>query len=321
MSHNQMVTVVIPVYNAGEYLRPALESVINQTYRNLEIIIVDDGSTDGCMDTVQDLAVNDTRVVLLQQQNGGKAVALNHALDIMRGEFWAIQDADDISYPQRIERQLHVLQKRPELAAVYVGHDLFLNEVQFAPTFGELSVEECKKLNEQFEMPAHDATGMYRGSMVKEMRFDPELRIGQGIDYVLRVGERHPICLMGECLYTYRINYQSTIRKDPQKNIERVNLVIEKACRRRNMNFDQYKIKPKREYKKTHRAKDNHIISHCMESEINLKRAGMIVESLKVGFRIAALHPMDAYYYKPLVYAILPQVLIRGYRALKVLIK
>ncbi len=317
MNHNPLVTVIIPVYNASEYLRPAVESIINQTYENLEIIIVDDGSSDGCMDSIFDLITKDARIVTLQQQNSGKSVALNRAMDVMHGEFWGIQDADDISYPERIEKQLAVLLDKKELAAVYVGHDLLVKGRQFAPTFRQKETEECKESIVAFKMPAHDPTGLYRVSMVRELRFDSELRIGQGFDYVLRVGEKFPVLLAGECLYTYRINYLSTIRKNPPQNIEWVSLVIQKACKRRGVDFKEYRFNPGGEYKKKKRSQDNHIISQSMESVIDLKGASRIWEALKVGFICSTLNPFDWYYYKPMVYGMLPLKLISLYRSCK----
>ena len=80
---SELVTVVICVYNAGDFLRPAVESVLNQTYTHLEVLIVDDGSTDGCLSTIQDL--HDPRIRILRQENRGKPSAMNYALSEMKG--------------------------------------------------------------------------------------------------------------------------------------------------------------------------------------------------------------------------------------------
>ncbi len=317
MTNDYLITVIIPVYNADIYIRPALASIIQQTYQKLEIIIVDDGSTDNCMDYVRDLIENDYRTKVIKQKNSGKSVAINNALDMASGDFWLIQDADDISYPDRIARQLNTLINSPELAAVYVGHDIILNEKQFAPKYEKLSSEQCDTLIQNFKMPAHDATGMYRVSMVNNMRFDPELRIGQGVDFVLRTGEKYPIALLGECLYTYRINYNSTIRKDPINNIEKINLVIQKACKRRGLNYTNHKLVSGTGYKSKIRAANNHLISHCMDSVICLKRNGKITEAIRVGLTCVRLNFIDYYNYKPLLYSLMPLYMIQIYKKLK----
>ena len=109
-----LVTVIICVYNAGEFFRPSLASILKQTYTKLDIIVIDDGSTDGCIESASDLLA-DSRVRLFRQANATKPVALNRALDEFRGEFYAIHDADDISYPTRIEKQLARLLRQPGL--------------------------------------------------------------------------------------------------------------------------------------------------------------------------------------------------------------
>ena len=120
-SGSPLVSIVTCVYNAGEYLRPSVLSIVNQTYRNLDIIIVDDGSTDDSLDTITDL-LDDSRIRVFRQANAGRSVALNRALDLVQGEFYAIQDQDDISDPTRIQKQLEAMLSRPELAAVFCGY-------------------------------------------------------------------------------------------------------------------------------------------------------------------------------------------------------
>src|SRR5262245_49494514 len=125
-SHSSpLVSVVMPVYNAGAYLRLAVESVLSQTHSNWELLIVDDGSTDGCMSTVED--IRDERIRRLRQVNSGKPTALNRALDVAQGEFYALLDADDISYPRRLERQVACLSSHSDVAGVFCGHDVIID--------------------------------------------------------------------------------------------------------------------------------------------------------------------------------------------------
>jgi glycosyltransferase involved in cell wall biosynthesis len=315
LNNQPLVSVLIPVYNAGTYLRSAVESILGQTYKNIEVLIIDDGSTDRCMESIECLV--DGRLRLLRQKNSGKSAALNLALDHIRGEYFAIQDADDLSYPQRVERQLDCLQKNPNLAAVFVGHDLLLGRERFAPTFNHRSTTTCKEDIKRFAIPAHDATGMYRVSMVAQMRFDKELRIGQGVDYVLRVGEQFSIMLLGECLYTYRINYCSTIRRDPRKTMESIILVVRKACDRRGIAYLPDKFLAHNSPVFLHREKDTHIVPHCMEGVLDLRRIGRRWESLKTAITCLKLNPLDPYYYKPLCYFFVSFKLIDCYRRWK----
>ena len=100
-----LVSVIIPVYNVVNYLREAVDSIINQTYNNLEIILVDDGSIDGSA-TVCDQYLYDSRVTVVHQENKGLSGARNTGLDIMTGEYVAFLDSDDAFYPEMIQTMI-----------------------------------------------------------------------------------------------------------------------------------------------------------------------------------------------------------------------
>ncbi len=103
-----LVSVIVPVYNVLPYLREALDSVINQTYRNLEILIVDDGSTDGSGE-ICDEYLSDSRVIVIHQENKGLSGARNTALDQMTGEYVAFLDSDDAFMPVMIEKMVEAI--------------------------------------------------------------------------------------------------------------------------------------------------------------------------------------------------------------------
>lgn len=308
--------MLIPVYNAGDYLRLSMQSIISQTYSNLEILIIDDGSTDGCMDTIANL--KDSRIRIINQKNSGKAVALNRALEELSGKFYAIQDADDISYPHRIERQVECMLENPKLAAVFSGHDIILGCQRIAPTFSGKSTNECRHGIEQFRMPAHDATPMFRVSLVRTFCYEPTLKIGQGFDYILRVGEHHPMLVLGECLYAYRVHFDSIIRKNVLQRKQMIRNVLERACERRGLNPSDYLPADSEQISRfRHREMETHIVPHFMESVLDLRRADRNTEALKTAFACLRLHPCDPYYYKPLAYFLAPLALIKYYRSIK----
>jgi glycosyltransferase involved in cell wall biosynthesis len=303
MSADPLVSVLISVYNAGEYLRPAVQSILYQTYRHLEILIIDDGSTDGCMDAIGDL--NDPRIRRFSQDNQGKSVALNRALDEMRGEFYAIQDADDLSHPTRIERQLRCMQENPDVAAVFCGHELILNGRHVAPRFRAKDREPCRRDIEQMRMPAHDPTAMYRVSLVREVRYEPGLRVGQGYDYILRVGERHLMLVLGECLYSYRAHEGSATRASIERRRAAVREVVERACARRGI--DVPAVNPDGAGRNAER--DNNLVAHFIESALDLRDAGRPVGAVATAVECALLHPLDPHYHKAWVLAVAPTIL------------
>jgi glycosyltransferase involved in cell wall biosynthesis len=309
-----LVSVLISVYNAGEYLRPSVKSIIEQTYSNLEIIIIDDGSTDNCMDSIADF--KDSRISVINQENAGKAIALNRAMDKLKGEFYIIQDADDISYPHRIERLVECMLEHPELAAVFTGYDLILNGYRIAPRIAAKSIEQCHRDIEEMQMPAHDPTSMFRMSMVRDIRYAPDLRVGQGIDYIFRVGECHPMMVLGECLYSYRVHLDSTTRYDVIRRKRMVQEVYRRAFERRGL---QYAKNLDYERKLTGRLlcreQESGIIPHFMESVLDLRLSGQFSQAMNTAFACLRLHPFDPYYYKPLIYLVVPMAVIQCYRS------
>ncbi|SOD12667.1 Glycosyltransferase involved in cell wall bisynthesis [Fibrobacter sp. UWB16] len=90
-----LVSIIVPIYKVEPYLRRCLDSIVNQTYANLEIILVDDGSPDGCPQICDEYAAKDKRIVVIHKQNGGLSDARNVGLDICKGEFISFVDSDD----------------------------------------------------------------------------------------------------------------------------------------------------------------------------------------------------------------------------------
>ncbi len=115
-----LVTVIIPVYNGAEFIGETIDSALMQTYRNLEVIVVDDGSTDRTPEILRQYARKDQRVRVIMQANGGVSKARNTALAAARGEFIAPLDADDLWLPAKIARQVkRMLAAGEETGAVY----------------------------------------------------------------------------------------------------------------------------------------------------------------------------------------------------------
>ena len=106
-----LVSVIVPAYNTATFISKTLDSVLSQTYRNLEVLVVDDGSQDETPEIVKLIAQTDRRVTLLRQSNAGVAAARNLAIQKSSGEYIAPIDADDIWYPQKIEKQVQCMLK------------------------------------------------------------------------------------------------------------------------------------------------------------------------------------------------------------------
>ena len=117
MNNSKKISVLMPVYNTKEeFLRTAIESILNQTYSNFEFIIINDGSTNNAEDVI--LSYKDERIVYLKQENKGIVSALNNGWDKASGEYIARMDSDDISLSERFEKQIEFLENNSEYSLV-----------------------------------------------------------------------------------------------------------------------------------------------------------------------------------------------------------
>lgn len=117
------ISVIVPVYNGARHLRETLNSILNQTWREFELVAVDDGSKDNSAEIIRSL--NDPRIRLVQQENRGLCAALNRAIEESRGTFIARTDQDDISFPHRLQRQLEIMGAHPDAAGLYAYYTKF----------------------------------------------------------------------------------------------------------------------------------------------------------------------------------------------------
>ena len=140
------VTVVLPVWNAGDYLAAAVESIRAQTLADWELLAIDDGSTDGSRQTLEDFARRDSRIVVTSRPNRGLAATLQEGIDRARSETVALMNADDISHPDRLARQLAFLERHPTVAALGTQTRLLVDDrATTTESRLPLSPEACRR--------------------------------------------------------------------------------------------------------------------------------------------------------------------------------
>lgn len=132
------VSVIIPTYQRSQALRATVESVLSQSYGDWELILVDDGSRDDTPEVCRELAQRDARVRFVAQANGGGAAARGHGLSLARGEYVAYLDHDDLWLPHKVERQVELLDRSPELGWCYGRFELFQPGGEVLGDFHEL---------------------------------------------------------------------------------------------------------------------------------------------------------------------------------------
>ncbi|MGM7702885.1 glycosyltransferase family 2 protein [Pseudalkalibacillus sp. Hm43] len=210
------VSVVMAVYNSELYLQEAIESILQQTYQHFEFIIVNDGSTDRTKQILDQVRNQKVEVIHLDC-NGGAANALNHGIQVASGDWIAIQDADDLSHPTRLEEQVQYVQEHPDLVAVGTLKKCIS---------GKIPVEEKRLKREEHSNFLMDEEQMKRyrfyinplchGSMLfsrtafyKAGKYDPTFRVCYDYDLWMRMFEFGEIHKLPKHLYHYRIHAES----------------------------------------------------------------------------------------------------------------
>ena len=202
-----LVSVVMPVFNTGRHLRRPLEAILGQTWRSLELIAMDDGSTDSSPAMLREFAARDPRVSIVSlPENRGAPAARNAGLEQARGEFVAMQSHDDIAHPTRIEREVQFLQNNSACGAVCAAVDYLDGDGQpfGSPEVPPLTDAEMR-LRALFENPFHISTLMFRRSLLDDPALRYEARVPQRSEYAfhLRLLERTTVGAIPEVLVTY----------------------------------------------------------------------------------------------------------------------
>ena len=147
---SKVVSVIVPIYNVEEYLPRCIESIISQTYKELEIILVDDGSIDNCLNICEKYAKLDGRVRVVHKKNQGVSSARNSGLDIMTGEFITFVDSDDFLDKNAIERWIKMIEIYNTDIVIssfdkYYDEDTKINQIELSKEVEVLSVREVLK--------------------------------------------------------------------------------------------------------------------------------------------------------------------------------
>jgi len=212
-----LVSVIMPVYNGEKYLAESIESVLSQQFKDFELIIIDDGSTDNSKSIIKSYVKKDNRVkIFCNKSNLGISGALNKAIVNSTGEYIARMDCDDISFPSRLSSQVELLNMR--------------NDVGLCGTWGVAINEVGKKsyslhtltgvlLNYNYWKPSPviSSSSMFRRCLLDKQLFDLELSTVEDFDLWLRLKKKCLIYNINMELVCYRINAESVTRKDPSK--------------------------------------------------------------------------------------------------------
>jgi glycosyltransferase involved in cell wall biosynthesis len=202
------ISVVIPAYNAELTIKETIESVQKQTFADFELIIINDGSTDGTLEKLQ--SVDDSRLKIFSYQNGGLSVARNRGVVHATGEFIAFLDADDLWAPDKLELQLVALEQHPEAGVAY-SWTYFMNEKENCLFPGSRSFYEGNVYKHLLikNFIANGSNPLIRRAAIESVGgFDPELSHFADWDYWLRIAHNWSFVVIPK----YQIYYRQSSR-------------------------------------------------------------------------------------------------------------
>lgn len=239
------ISVLMPVFNAAQYLEHAVRSILRQSFANFELIAVDDGSTDGSKRILDRLAAEDSRVRVISRPNTGIVGALNDAVKAARAEFLARMDADDEAHPDRFARQIARLRAEPELVALgssVVFMDAEGNSVQPCPrALTHAEIERDLLLGDGGAL-IHPAI-MLRATAVQALSgYRTQSQYLEDFDLYLRLAQIGKLANLPEPLLRYRIHPQS-INFTKNKGRHTLKLSLLRAAHEvRGLEFDPAKF-------------------------------------------------------------------------------
>jgi hypothetical protein len=249
-----VISVVMPTYNGERFLRPAIESILNQTFRDFELILIDDGSTDSTpriLADFRDKAKDGRLIVLTNQRNLGIAGATNRGLDAARGEYVALHDHDDISLPHRFQTQLDFLQSHPEIALV--GSAATLIDENGVAYDEHLEPEDDIDLKWEtlFRCPIRHTSVMVRRGVMHEIggySADPTLKVATDYDLLSRVVMRHRVANLNERLIGWRRHPSATSITRDQEQLRAGESTSLRNIRLLNPEHDSEGLAPSQQY-------------------------------------------------------------------------
>ena len=216
------VSVIMPVYNQAEYLKQAIKSILNQTFQDFELIIINDGSTDQTADILNKFRRRDLRIKVFHQKNQGCTKSLNYGIKQARGEYIARQDADDVSLPERLQKQVEFLNKNKSIGLMGSFAQVIDKQGnKKKKILGKYTDDKDLRKNSFWSDRFCHSTIMVREELLKQINgYDENFVCSQDTDLYFRLMPHTQLANLSEILLFYREHGQS-ISKDQRRKQER----------------------------------------------------------------------------------------------------
>lgn len=262
-----MVSVIMAVYNGEKYIQEAIESVLNQTYKDIELVVVDDGSNDNTRKIVEKYK----DVIYIYQENKGQGSARNLGIEVSKGEYLAFLDSDDLYAPDKIEKQLKILLKNNNIDVVYNDLkvvDEKLNYLNILKSEGIYEKREDLLANIIYRQVIQGPICMMlRRKCIEDIKWSEELIYAVDYEYVIKLAFKYNFKYLEEPLYIYRRHESNLSNKHNTTVEEEIRIVkkigidnIKKIVSKSNFTEDRKKMLLSKIYIKIHEYKDSEII-------------------------------------------------------------
>lgn len=234
------ISVVLPVYNVGSYLPETLNSLAHQSYKDFEVICVNDGSTDNSLQILQEFANSDGRFKIINQKNSGVAIARNNGLKAASGEYIYFMDSDDTVHPQLLEICLNMAeQNKADLVCfdwqssksrILTFNPIKQSDIKYKVTENPLFLG-CNR--SQYFIAFNVWSKFYKRELLNGMFFIPELRNFQDYPFVYEVLSKRPKTVVMDVQLYYYFNREGNIThsKEKPERITYYHLGIDRVCK------------------------------------------------------------------------------------------
>jgi len=220
-NNSDLVSVIIPTYNREHLIKRSAQSVLNQSYKNLELIIVDDGSTDNTRKVVD--SIKDERIIYINQKNQGACVARNKGIDNAKGKYIAFQDSDDVWLSDKLEKQVNAL-KQNNADLVFCKNFIFGNlRKKIVPSNFKTGFLEKGTI----PYGIRTQTILGKSDIFLKEKFDVTLPRFQEFELLLRIQKKYSIYCLDEAEVNYFVQKDS-ISRNPEKLLNAWNYILNK---------------------------------------------------------------------------------------------
>lgn len=294
----KLVTIIMPAKNAGDFIKQSIDSILEQTYADFELIIIDDKSTDNTRDVVNNYS--DSRIKLIDGSGVGISAAFNEGLKHAKGEYFCRCDADDLFPKERLMKQLQWLHEHPDFIAICGSYTSIDEKGRHIIQYHKDTYSRCidSKFAEGHTI-THFGTFLIKTDELRAVvGCRTFFKTAEDIDLQLRLSQRGSIFFMAQNFYHYRLHNLSITHK--QSNTQRVFFeTFAKACHKDRIMTGSdplmrgEKIEIPESINETERSADNHMINQLISESWYWFNAGNRARAFKSGYRLVSMYPID----------------------------